>query len=112
MTFTRQEKGRSMAFGVNRKELNDWKERVKNGEIALLTHYWLDERFPNIWTVTKAGCADIEKLYKWGKRYGLKKEWIHMRHDGYPHYDLMGETQIRILKEEGLEDHIKRFLKK
>jgi hypothetical protein len=101
-----------MAFGVNRKELNAWKERVGRGEIAFITHFWVDERFPNIRCVTKAGCADIERLSTWGQKYGLKKEWIHKRNDGFPHFDLMGQTQLHILKEEGLQDHIKRFLEK
>ncbi|MGR3764400.1 hypothetical protein [Rossellomorea sp. NS-SX7] len=99
-----------MAFGVNRRELNTWKDRVSRGEVAFITHFWLDDRFPNVRSVTKAGCADIEKLSEWGKKYGLKREWIHKRHDGFPHYDLMGETQLYVLKEEGLDDHIKRFL--
>ncbi|WP_175989352.1 hypothetical protein [Bacillus sp. Marseille-Q1617] len=99
-----------MAFGVSRKELKEWKERVGRGEVAIITHFWVDDRFPNIRSVTKAGCADIQKLSEWGKKYGLKKEWIHIRHDGYPHYDLMGEPQLRVLKEEGLQEHIKRFL--
>ncbi|MCY8098432.1 hypothetical protein MOB81_20475, partial [Bacillus atrophaeus] len=33
-----------MAFGIHRGELNRWKEAVKSGEIAFLTHYWLDDR--------------------------------------------------------------------
>lgn len=62
-----------MAFGVKREELNRWKQAVKRGEIAFLTHYWLDDRFPGARTVTKAGCADIDKLVQWGAAYGLKK---------------------------------------
>lgn len=62
-----------MAFGVKREELNRWKQAVKRGEIAFLTHYWLDDRFPEARTVTKAGCADIDKLVQWGAAYGLKK---------------------------------------
>lgn len=62
-----------MAFGVKREELNRWKQAVKRGEIAFLTHYWLDDRFPEAKTVTKAGCADIDKLIQWGAAYGLKK---------------------------------------
>lgn len=62
-----------MAFGVKREELNRWKQAVKRGEIAFLTHYWLDDRFPEAKTVTKAGCADIDKLVQWGVAYGLKK---------------------------------------
>ncbi|MCA1053839.1 hypothetical protein LCM10_02480 [Rossellomorea aquimaris] len=101
-----------MAFGVNRKELNDWKERVGKGEVAFITHYWVDERFPQFKTVTKAGCSDIEKLSRWGKKYGLEEKWIHKRKDGFPHFDLLGDTQLRILKEEGQDDQIRRFLKK
>lgn len=39
-----------MAFGINREELTRWKKAVSAGEIAFLTHYWLDPRFPGIWT--------------------------------------------------------------
>ncbi|MUV39855.1 NAD(+) synthase [Lentibacillus sp. JNUCC-1] len=83
-----------MAFGLRRQELNQWKKAVKKGEIAFLTHYWLDDRFPGCDTVTKAGCADLPKLEAWGRQYGLKKEWIH-RDDTYPHFDLFGERQKR-----------------
>lgn len=68
-----------MAFGVKREEVNRWKKAVKRGEIAFLTHYWLDDRFPGSKTVTKAGCADIDKLVQWGAAYGLKEEWIHKK---------------------------------
>ncbi|KPC98263.1 hypothetical protein LR69_03534 [Geobacillus sp. BCO2] len=51
-----------MAFGIRRHELAAWKEKVKRGEIAFLTHYWYDERFPHCTTVTKVGCADVENL--------------------------------------------------
>ena len=95
-----------MAFGVKREELNRWKQAVKRGEIAFLTHYWLDDRFPEARTVTKAGCADIDKLVQWGAAYGLKKEWIHHRKDGYSHFDLLGERQAEILEKEGLIEHI------
>ena len=64
-----------MAFGIKRAELGAWKRTVGGGEMAFLTHYWLDERFPGCHTVTKAGCADLDKLAAWGKRYGLKSEW-------------------------------------
>ncbi|QTC42707.1 hypothetical protein I7V34_05525 [Bacillus sp. V3] len=101
-----------MAFGVNRRELDKWKEQVKKGEVAFITHFWVDERFPAVKSITKAGCADLEKLSEWGKKYGLKKEWIHIRGDGFPHFDLMGDTQLHILKEEGLHDQIKRFIEK
>lgn len=97
-----------MAFGIDREELMTWKKRVSNGEVAFLTHYWLDERFPGCKTVTKAGCSDIEKLIKWGMQYGLKKEWIDMRAD-YPHFDLFGEYERAILLEEGLANQLERF---
>ena len=97
-----------MAFGINREELLEWKAAVRKGEVAFLTHYWLDDRFPGCKTVTKAGCADLEKLAEWGRQYGLKKEWIDFRKD-YPHFDLFGETERRILQSEGLLDQLKRF---
>ena len=78
-----------------------------NGEIAFLTHYWLDSRFPGSYTVTKVGCKDSEKLENWGRQYGLKQDWIHQSE--YPHYDLFGEKQKEILLNEGLIDHIERF---
>ena len=77
-----------MAFGINREQLNTWKKAVRNGEIAFLTHYWIDERFPGCKTVTKVGCVNLEKLIQWGAAYGLKEEWIDMRAD-YPHFDLV-----------------------
>lgn len=95
-----------MAFGINRKDLVEWKQKIDRGEIAFLTHYWLDDRFPGCKTVTKVGCLDLKKLADWGKEYGLKEEWIHHRHDGYSHFDLIGNSQKEILKAEGLHDHI------
>lgn len=56
-----------MAFGITRKELTEWKKEIDQGKIAYLTHYWLDERFPGINTVTKVGCKDIEQLIEWEK---------------------------------------------
>ncbi|KHE67016.1 hypothetical protein [Halobacillus sp. BBL2006] len=97
-----------MAFGVKRAELHKWKETVKAGEIAILTHFWLDERFPGCDTVTKVGCKDIKKLSRWGSQYGLKPEWIH-RDPRFPHYDLFGERQFDILAKEGKWDQIERF---
>ena len=97
-----------MAFGISRKELIKWKEEVQKGEISFLTHFWLDDRFPNSHCVTKVGCKDIEKLANWGKKFGLNKDWIH-HYDNYPHFDLLGEIQLKILKFYGLDDHIKRF---
>lgn len=96
-----------MAFGIKRKELTWWKEKVKNGEIAFLTHYWEDPRFPAATSVTKVGCNDIDRLIQWGKQYGLKKEWIH--YTTYPHFDLFEERQREILYKEKMFDHIRRF---
>lgn len=95
-----------MAFGIKKSELIAWKQKIDRGEIAFLTHYWLDDRFPGSKTVTKVGCNDLDKLAEWGKKYGLKKEWIHIRRDGYSHFDLIGERQKNILVKEGLFDHI------
>nr|WP_263326684.1 hypothetical protein [Neobacillus sp. Marseille-Q6967] len=95
-----------MAFGINRRDLVRWKQKIDQGEIAFLTHYWLDDRFPGSKTVTKVGCHDLDRLAEWGKKYGLRKEWIHHRRDGYSHFDLIGERQRDILQKEGLHDHI------
>ncbi|WP_400247823.1 hypothetical protein AB3U99_11965 [Niallia sp. JL1B1071] len=95
-----------MAFGLKKQELAEWKRRIDNGEIAFLTHYWLDDRFPGCKTVTKVGCSDLKKLKSWGKKYELKEEWIHYRKDGYSHFDLLGDTQKRILKEEGISERL------
>jgi hypothetical protein len=95
-----------LAFGIKRNELKEWKQKIDQGEIAFLTHYWLDERFPNSNTVTKVGCNDIERLAVWGRKHGLEKEWIHHRPDGYSHFDLIGHRQKEILQIEGLNHHI------
>jgi hypothetical protein len=95
-----------MAFGIKKQEIKEWKQKIDAGEIAFLTHYWLDDRFPGSKTVTKVGCHDLEKLAEWGRKYGLKKEWIHHRRDGYSHFDLIGERQKEILHSEGLHNHI------
>jgi hypothetical protein len=97
-----------MAFGIRKQELDIWKKKVKSGEIAFLTHFWYDPRFPECTTVTKVGCSDLQKLIAWGKRYGLRQEWIHKR-DSFPHFDLLGEKQKEILQKEGLIDHLERF---
>ncbi|MFC4356235.1 hypothetical protein ACFO0S_14335 [Chryseomicrobium palamuruense] len=99
-----------MAFGINRQELINWKRKIEAGEIAILTHYWLDSRFPESTSVTKVGCSDLSKLAEWGREYNLKKEWID-RKEGYPHYDLFGEIQERVLREEGMNEQYDRFLK-
>ncbi|WP_044895890.1 hypothetical protein [Bacillus alveayuensis] len=97
-----------MAFGITRKELMEWKKKVKNGEIAFLTHFWYDPRFPEYHSVTKVGCCHKSRLIQWGKEYGLKEEWIH-DHRQYPHFDLLGKYQLKILEKNGFEDHIIRF---
>jgi hypothetical protein len=98
--------GDVVAFGIKRQEIIDWKRKIDRGEIAFLTHYWLDDRFPGANTVTKVGCQDLEKLAAWGKRYGLKKEWIHYRKDGYSHFDLIGDRGKEVLQRAGLTEHI------
>ncbi len=95
-----------MAFEIKRQELIEWKRKIDSGEIAFLTHYWLDDRFPGCKTVTKVGCNNLDKLAAWGKKHGLKKEWIDHRKDGYSHFDLLGEKQVEILQKEGLSEHI------
>lgn len=97
-----------MAFGVRREELQSWKNTVSQGEIAFLTHYWLDDRFPGCKTVTKVGCADLSKLIEWGRKYDLHPEWIDHK-EQYPHFDLFGGREYTVLKEEGREDLIDRF---
>lgn len=98
-----------MAFGITRRELQLWKEAVLREEIAFLTHYWEDKRFPDCSTVTKVGCANIVKLTEWGKKYNLLPEWIDL-HGTYPHFDVFGHTQLEILREEQQFEHIERFL--
>ncbi|MBD3858394.1 hypothetical protein IEE86_01495 [Bacillus sp. 28A-2] len=97
-----------MAFGIKRSDLNAWKSTVRQGKVALLTHYWLDDRFPNANTVTKAACQDIGQLIAWGETHGLKKEWIHVR-EGFPHFDLIGEWQERILQKERSLGNIQEY---
>ncbi|WP_026695797.1 hypothetical protein [Peribacillus kribbensis] len=92
-----------MAFGIKRKDVEEWKRKIDSGEIAFLTHYWLDDRFPGCKTVTKAGCKNLDQLAEWGKAYDLKKEWIHQK-EGYPHFDLLGERQRFILSAEGIHE--------
>ncbi|MDQ0482985.1 hypothetical protein [Guptibacillus hwajinpoensis] len=97
-----------MAFGLSKRELAEWKEKVASGEVALLTHFWYDPRFPEYKTVTKAGCSNKATLARWGEKYGLKSEWMHDREE-FPHFDLLGDDQFRILQSEGLNSHINRF---
>jgi hypothetical protein len=98
-----------MAFGLKRVDVERWKRELEIGHIAFLTHYWYDERFPHYQTVTKAGCIRVDKLIEWGREYGLQPEWIDMRNPSRPHFDLLGEKQLFILKQEGLDDHIRKF---
>jgi hypothetical protein len=97
-----------VAFGITREELNKWKQAVTRGEIAFLTHYWVDARFPGIKTVTKVGCANRERLSAWCHDHGLNPAYIHDR-PPFPHYDLLGDKQKEILQKEGLWDHLERF---
>lgn len=98
-----------MAFGLKRADIERWKKEMKTGHIAFLTHYWYDDRFPQYRTVTKAGCIYVDRLVEWGHTYGLMPEWIDMRTPSRPHFDLLGEKQLYILKHEGLDDHIQKF---
>lgn len=93
---------KAVAFGINRTEFKEWKRKVSEGDIAFITHYWLDDRFPGCKTVTKVGCRDVNKLIEWGNQYGLKPEWIDGRNKDYPHFDLIGPRQAEILTKEGL----------
>ncbi|WP_112180994.1 hypothetical protein [Paraliobacillus zengyii] len=97
-----------MAFGIKRKELMEWKTNVEQGNIAFLTHYWLDDRFPGCNTVTKVGCNNIESLIKWGKKYGLEASWIH-NDPIHPHFDLFGMKQKEILTKEEQWKQIEHF---
>lgn len=97
-----------MAFGITREELTDWKKAVSRGEIAYLTHFWLDPRFPDIRSITKVGCSDVAVLTEWCTAHGLNPEYIHNRAP-FPHYDLIGRKQKEILQQQRLWDHLKRF---
>ncbi|RXZ77863.1 hypothetical protein EBB07_27740 [Paenibacillaceae bacterium] len=97
-----------MAFGINRSEMNIWKDKVLSGEIAYLTHYWIDHRFPGIRTVTKVGCADLVKLGSWCEQHGLEPRYIHRR-EKFPHFDLFGRKQKEILIKEQQWEQINRF---
>ncbi|WP_033544022.1 hypothetical protein [Planococcus sp. CAU13] len=97
-----------MAFGIKREELDRWKQDVEDGNIAFLTHYWIDERFPGCSTVTKVGCSDLDKLKAWGRQYGLRPEWLDLR-GKYPHFDLFGDRQKAILKAEGKLEQVEKL---
>lgn len=97
-----------MAFGITRAELKQWKEAVERGEIAFLTHYWLDPRFPGSRTVTKVGCSDRKRLSDWCIANGLDPKYIHNR-ESFPHFDLIGIKQREILEKERQWDQLDRF---
>ena len=97
-----------MAFGINREELSQWKAAVNRGEIAYLTHYWIDPRFPKFNTVTKVGCADVTRLSEWCIANGLPPKYIHHR-TTFPHFDLLGPKQREILIQEKLWTQLERF---
>lgn len=97
-----------MAFGITRTELRQWQEAVARGEIALLTHYWQDSRFQGATSVTKVGSSDVDRLKRWGEKYGLNPDWIDYKAN-YPHFDLFPPFQKEILEQEGYSDHIERF---
>jgi hypothetical protein len=97
-----------VAFGITRLQVEQWKEAVTRGEIAYLTHYWYEPRFPECKTITKVGCSDLERLVEWCYTHELNPAYIHRR-DRYPHFDLIGRRQLEILVKEGFETHIERF---
>lgn len=97
-----------MAFGIKRTELERWKQEVLQGNIAFLTHYWLDPRYPDMKTVTKVGCADISLLTAWCIQNELPPQYIHKRFL-FPHFDLIGPKQVDILLKEGHRDQLERF---
>lgn len=97
-----------VAFGIRREELMQWKESVKRGEIAYLTHYWYEPRFPQFHTVTKVGCSDLERLAAWCIKYDLPPHYIHHRF-AYPHFDLIGPKQKEILQSEQQWAQLERF---
>ncbi len=98
----------ALAFGISREELIAWKASVNRGEIAYLTHYWYDPRFPHYRTVTKVGCSDLARLTDWCIANDLPPRYIHKRSQ-FPHFDLIGPKQKQILLSEGLHDHLTRF---
>lgn len=98
-----------MAFGIKRTQLTKWKTDVEAGQIAFITHFWFDSRFPEEKSVTKVGCSNLQKLILWGSKYGLKAEWIHERAT-YPHFDLIGDKQRTIMEQEGRIEELHKFL--
>jgi len=100
-----------MAFGVSKEELAAWKKEVAAGRIAFLTHYWLHPKFPEITSVTKVGCSDLDRLRRWAISHGLSPQYIHHR-DRYPHYDIFGEMQAVILEKEEQWEQLRKFVRK
>lgn len=97
-----------MAFGIKREELRRWKEQVDRGEIAFLTHYWHEPRFPEFRTVTKVGCSDVSRLTEWCVANGLNPRYIHQRQP-FPHFDLLGPKQREILHRERQWSQLRKF---
>lgn len=97
-----------MAFGITKQELREWQKAVARGEIAFLTHYWYDKRFPQYKTVTKVGCSDLILLKQWCIDHGLDPRYIHYRMP-YPHFDLIGPKQVELLQAASLDEHVQRF---
>jgi hypothetical protein len=98
-----------MAFGVRREELEAWKRQVAEGNIAFLTHYWLHPRYPDVTSVTKVGCADLERLRAWAVSHRLPPQYIHHK-ERYPHYDIFGQAQAQILRREGQWKQLRKFV--
>lgn len=101
----------NLAFGVTREQLNEWKRQASAGRIAFLTHYWLHPSFPGVTSVTKVGCANIDRLRAWAISHNLPPQYIHYR-DRYPHYDIFGELQELILRREGQWEQLNKFVTK
>ncbi|WP_442955824.1 hypothetical protein [Paenibacillus sp. y28] len=97
-----------MAFGLKKEELARWKHAVSRGEIAFLTHFWYDPRFPEVHSVTKVGCSNLERLAAWCTENSLDPKYIHRRQP-FPHFDLIGRRQKEILQKERLWEHLERF---
>jgi hypothetical protein len=97
-----------MAFGITREELIKWKEAVRSGEIAFLTHFWYEPRFSQFKTVTKVGCSNLERLSEWCTTNNLNPKYIHNR-PPFPHFDLIGPRQKEILQKERMWHQLERF---
>lgn len=98
-----------MAFGVKKNELKRYKKNVANNELAILTHYWSDDRFPDSNTVTKVAANDLETLKAWGKKLQLYDYMIDPESTKIPHFDLFGPIQVRVLKELKRWNMLNRF---